>query len=74
MGKNTRADIEHQEKMRWLNNLRRQIDGLAAQAEAQSEGCESEWMCMQYGLENALALLDSIIDEEEHEHVQSESV
>lgn len=46
-----REKCELEEDRHWLELIRRQVDGLAAFAEARAEGCESVWMGMQGLLE-----------------------
>lgn len=54
-------DVLSDEDVRWVEIVRRSIDGLAAIAEGNAEGCEEEWMAMQYGLQSARTIVDSII-------------
>ena len=55
------TDVLNSEDVRWAELLRRSIDGLAAIAEAQAEGCETEWVAMHNGLETVLDIFDGII-------------
>ena len=54
-------DILTDEDLRWAEIVRRSVDGLAAIAEGNAEGCDTEWMAMQYGLLSVCAIVDSII-------------
>ena len=41
--------------------VRRSIDGIAAIAESQSDGCEAEWLGVMYSLETVRNSIDEII-------------
>lgn len=49
------------EDVRWTEMVRRSVDGLAAIAEANSEGCDTEWLAMLYGLGSVCDTLDNIL-------------
>lgn len=49
------------EDLRWVKIISRSIDGLAAIAEANAEGCDTEWMAMQYSLEAVKNIMDSVM-------------
>ena len=49
------------EDIRWTEIVRRSVDGLAAIAESNSEGCDVSWLAMEYGLESVRDLLDQIL-------------
>ena len=49
------------EDVRWTEIVRRSVDGLAAIAESNAEGCDVSWMAMEYGLESVRELLDQIL-------------
>lgn len=48
--------------VRWMEIILRQVDGLAALAEAQAESCNREWMSMQYSLETIAEMLKENIN------------
>lgn len=52
-----------EEDIRWVEIVRRSVDGLAAFAEAQGESCDSAWMGMQYMLEELRTTLDTIVED-----------
>lgn len=54
-------DVLCSEDVRWVEIVRRTVDGLAAMAEAQAEGCESEWMGMFYSLDTLRDTVDGIL-------------
>lgn len=41
--------------------VRRTVDGLAAMAEVQAEGCENEWIAMQSSLETLRDTVDCVL-------------
>lgn len=49
------------EDVRWAEVVRRSVDGLAAIAESNAEGCDVSWLAMEYGLESVRDLLDQIL-------------
>ena len=55
------AHVLSSEDVRWLNMVRRTVDGLAAMAEAMAEGCDTEWIAMQSSLETLRDTVDSIL-------------
>lgn len=55
-------ELELKEDRRWLVLIQRQVDGLAAFAEARAEGCESVWMGMQGLLEELKDTLKTMIE------------
>ena len=57
--KQTRLDVLCSEDVRWMEIVRRTVDGLAAMAEAKAEGCDTDWIAMQASLET---LRDYIVD------------
>ena len=61
MCKNKKMDAVAIEDLHWLEIVRRAVDGTAAIAEANAEGCSTEWMAMQYSLESTKDIIDSII-------------
>jgi hypothetical protein len=54
-------DVLNSEDVRWLEIVRRTVDGLAAMAEAMAEGCDTEWIAMQSSLETLRDTVDSIL-------------
>jgi hypothetical protein len=54
-------DVLNSEDVRWLEIVRRTVDGLAAMAEAMAEGCEREWMAMLYSLESLRETVGEIL-------------
>jgi hypothetical protein len=57
----TPPDVLNSEDVRWVEIVRRSVDGLAAMAEAMAEGCESEWMGMLYSLLTLRDTVDSVL-------------
>ena len=51
------------EDLRWAEMVRKAIMGLSAQAEMNSEGCDTNWLAMYYGLENLREIMDAIVDD-----------
>ena len=73
MKKRQLSHIVAEEDLRWLEIIRRSIDGLAAIAEANAYGCETEWLAMQYGLEAARDIIDGTIEEFKNRLDESEA-
>ena len=51
------------EDLHWIEIVRRSIDGLAAIAEVEADGCENKWIAMQSSLEEIREIVVSIIDD-----------
>ena len=52
-----------EEDVRWVEIVRRSLDGLAAIAEANAEGLETEWCAMHYSLLSVREIVDDIIED-----------
>lgn len=61
--KQTPPDVLNSEDVRWVEVVRRTVDGLAAMAEVQAEGCETEWMGMFYSLLTLRDTVDGILSD-----------
>ena len=57
----TPAALLSYEDVRWMDIVRRTVDGLAATAESMSESCDVEWMAMQYSLETLRDTVDEML-------------
>ncbi len=53
------------EDIHWAETVRRAVDGLAAIADANADGCATEWLAMVYGLESVRHILDDTLKDYE---------
>lgn len=53
------------EDVHWVETVRRSVDGLAAIADANADGCATEWFAMVYGLESVRNILEGILKDYE---------
>ena len=51
------------EDLRWVEIVRRTVDGLAAFAETHAESCDTGWMAMHLSLEDLTDTIQIIADE-----------
>ena len=49
--------------LRWVENVRNAVGGLAAQADLQCEGCEVPWLAIHYSLESIKESLTAIVED-----------